>query len=381
MPGKNIRSNIGKKPLPFPAQPHRPNLAQRSNDPNTNSPLRLTVHPHTLLLANPFRIAHESRTDQPTLIVTLTDESSGLSGYGEAPMTRYYGLDSATCTAQLTSLAPAFAPEKDLTPEALHALLDQHAPTLNPFLRCALDVAAHDLWARRKGQRLGLLWPQDRTRRIPTCYTIGLAPVAEMVRKLQAFPWPVYKIKLGKGGDDVAIIRALREHTNAPFYVDANTGWTARQTIDYSGQLAELGVVFIEQPLKVEDLEGQRQVFKEAALPILADESCQVEADVDRCAAYFHGINIKVVKCGGLLPARRMIARARELGLQVMAGCMTESSVGISAIAQLLPELDYADLDGAMLLAEDPARGVTFDPQTGLARYPEIPGTGVVYPR
>ncbi|MEM9930907.1 MAG: enolase C-terminal domain-like protein, partial [Bacteroidota bacterium] len=169
--------------------------------------------------------------------------------------------------------------------------------------------------------------------------------------------------------------------TEAPFYVDANTGWTADQTIEYAAELAKLGVLFIEQPLKVNDVAGQRKVYAHSVLPIVADESCQVEADVDRCAACFHGINIKVVKCGGLLPARRMITRARALGLEVMAGCMTESSVGISAIAQLLPELDYADLDGAMLLAEDPARGVTFSPATGWVEYPDLPGTGVLYPR
>lgn len=340
--------------------------------------MRLIVHPHVLPLANPFRIAHESRTDQPTLIVELHDEASGLSGYGEAPMTRYYGLDSAECTAQLTSLAPAFASKNRLSPEATHTLIDAHAPALNPFLRCALDVATHDLWARQQEKRLGLLWDQTHSRQIPTCYTIGLGPVAEMVAKLKAFPWPVYKIKLGRGDDDLAIIQALREHTDSPFYVDANTGWTARQTIDLAPQLAGLGVLFIEQPLKTDDLNGQREVFAHSVLPILADESCQTEADVARCAEYFHGINIKVVKCGGLLPARRMIAEARQLNLQVMAGCMTESSVGISAIAQLLPELDYADLDGAMLLAHDPAKGVTFNPVTGFANYPEGAGTGVV---
>lgn len=336
----------------------------------------LKVHPFVLPLATPFRTTHESRTNQPTLIVELSDDN-GLSGYGEAPMTRYYGLDSRECTAVLTSLAPAFAPLKTLSPTDLHQLLDDHAPNLNPFLRCALDVATHDLWARQQNQRLGLLWEQDRNRSNATCYTIGLGSVAEMVAKLKATPWPIYKIKLG-GEDDLATISALREHTNAPFYVDANTGWTAQKTIDLSGPLKELGVVFIEQPLKTDDLAGQREVFAHSALPILADESCQTEADVDRCATYFHGINIKVVKCGGLLPTRRMIARARELNLQVMAGCMTESSVGISAIAQLLPELDYADLDGAMLLAEDPATGVTFDPATGYAIYPDRSGTGVV---
>ncbi|MCX8210164.1 MAG: dipeptide epimerase [Lewinella sp.] len=340
--------------------------------------MKLIVHPYTLPLANPFRIAHGSRTEQPTLIVELKDETSGLSGYGEAPMTSYYGLDSTVCTARLTSLAPAFAPKKELSPEQLHGLLDEIDHGISPFLRCALDVAANDLWARKQRRRLGLLWNQDRSRKTPTCFTIGLAPIDEMVRKLKAFPWPVYKIKLGAGDDDLAIIRALREHTNSPFYVDANTGWTAEHTIALSHELKALGVIFIEQPLKTNDLDGQKEVFLKSALPIFADESCQTEADVDRCAKHFHGINIKIVKCGGLTPARRMIARARELNLQVMAGCMTESSVGISAIAQLLPELDYADMDGAMLLAKDPARGVTFNPGTGFAVYPERSGTGVV---
>lgn len=343
--------------------------------------MQLIVHPYVLPLANPFRIAHGSRTEQPTLIVELKDDVSGLSGYGEAPMTSYYGLDSAECTARLTSIAPAFAPKKELSPEQIHGLLDEVDRGISPFLRCAVDVAASDLWARKQKRRLGLLWNQDRDRKTPTCYTIGLAPLPEMVRKLKAFPWPVYKIKLGAGDDDPAIIRALREHTDAPFYVDANTGWTAEQTIAFSHELKALGVVFIEQPLKTGDLAGQREVFQRSALPIFADESCQTEADVDHCTKYFHGINIKIVKCGGLTPARRMIARGRELGLKIMAGCMTESSVGISAIAQLLPELDYADLDGAMLLAEDPARGVTFDPETGFAVYPDRNGTGVILDR
>ena len=343
--------------------------------------MTLTIHPHDLPLRDPFRIAHESRLVQPTLIVELRDEESGLNGLGEAPMTKYYGLDSQTCATTLRSLAPAFSAQrgKELRDRGVKAVLEGLEGVLrgvNPFLRCALDVALHDLWAKLEGKRLGLLWEQDRTRQIPTCYTIGLAPMEEMVRKLRAKPWPVYKIKLGRGDDDVAIVRELRRHTEAPFYVDANTGWTARQTIDYSAPLQELGVVFIEQPLKPEDVTGQAEVHRHAALPILADESCQTAADVAKCADLFSGINIKVVKCGGLLPARRMIAEARRLGLQVMAGCMTESSVGISAIAQLLPELDYADLDGAMLLAHDPATGVTFDPTTGYARYPARPGTG-----
>ncbi|CAH0998876.1 L-Ala-D/L-Glu epimerase [Neolewinella maritima] len=342
--------------------------------------MHLSIHPYDLPLRDPFRIAHESRTVQPTLIVELRDEASGLSGLGEAPMTRYYGLETATCTALLEDLAPAIAPwtVEDLDVLGVEGLLRDLPTELNPFLRCAIDVALHDLYAKQAGKRLGTLWKQNRRRMTPTCYTIGLAPLPEMVRKLRATPWPVYKIKLGGGGDDVNIIRELRKHTDAPFYVDANTGWTARQTIDHAIHLKELDVQFIEQPLRPEDVAGQQLLNRHCVLPVFADESCQTEADVDRCADLFSGINIKVVKCGGLLPARRMIDRARALGLGVMAGCMTESSVGISAIAQLLPELDYADLDGAMLLAHDPAEGVTFDPQTGYALYPDRPGTGAL---
>ena len=338
--------------------------------------MQLHVHRFDLPLADPFRTAHEVRTVQPSLVVELIDPE-GRSGLGEAAMTRYYGHDPEVRRRELLALAPLFRPYDALTPTALHELLDAEAAQLHPFLRCALDVAAHDLWAKRAGKRLGELWSQP-ARQTPTCYTIGAAPVAEMVRKLRAQPWPVYKVKLGAGADDLAVIRALREHTDAPFYVDANTGWTARHTIELSPRLAELGVVFIEQPLPVADRAGQAEVFRHSALPIVADESCQTEADVDDCAGRFHGINVKIVKCGGLLPARRMIAGARVRGLRVMAGCMTESSVGISAIAQLLPELDYADLDGAMLLGKDPATGVTFDPTTGRARYPDRPGTGAV---
>ncbi|OAV43073.1 dipeptide epimerase [Lewinella sp. 4G2] len=336
--------------------------------------MQIIVHPKVLPLANPFRIAHESRTEQPTLIVELVD-ATGRSGFGEAAMTRYYSLDSAECASALQNLAPALALRKSLSPAALHDFLDREAPTLHPFLRCALDVAAHDLEGKHQNKRIGELWDQP-ARRTPTCYTIGMGSIPEMVAKVKAFPWPLYKIKLGGDGDDLDIIRALRNVTDAPFYVDANTGWTAQQTIDYAPELQAMGVLLIEQPLLVADEAGQARVKAASPLPIIADESCQTEADVAKCAELFDGINIKIVKCGGLLPARRMIQMARERKLQVMAGCMTESSFGISAIAQLLPELDYADMDGAMLLAKDPGEGVTFDPRTGLAIYPDRPGTG-----
>jgi L-alanine-DL-glutamate epimerase-like enolase superfamily enzyme len=173
----------------------------------------------------------------------------------------------------------------------------------------------------------------------------------------------------------VEIVRALRRHTDAVFRVDANAGWTVDETLRKAPVLKELGVEFIEQPLPPEDWAGMKEIYPRCALPVLADESCRTEDDVDRCRECFHGINIKLAKCGGLTPARRMIARAHELGLKVMVGCMTESTVGISAIAQLRPMLDYVDMDGALLLAKDVATGVTI--KKGVVKYPKVNGCGV----
>ena len=194
-----------------------------------------------------------------------------------------------------------------------------------------------------------------------TDYTIGIDTIERMTAKLQEYAgWPIYKIKLGTPGD-LEIIRTLRRHTDAVFRVDANCGWTVAETIANARALRELGVELIEQPLPAGDWEGMAEVFRRSALPVVADESCRIESDVDRCAGCFHGVNVKLVKCGGMTPARRMIARARQLGLRVMLGCMTESTVGISAMAQFLPLADYADLDGPLLLARDPATGVTIE--------------------
>lgn len=336
--------------------------------------MQLLIHPFDLQLASPFRISHESRTVQPTLILELRD-NDGNFGLGEAPLTRYYGLETEKCLAYLRPVQQALLSTTDLAPREVHLFLDQQFPDIHPFLRCALDVAAHDLWAKQQNKPLRECWTQENSaHRIPTCYTIGMGPVEEMVAKIDAFPWPVYKIKLGPD-HNVKTIVSLRKVTDAVFRVDANTGWTVAQTLDYALQLKDLGVEFIEQPLPAEDWAGHRELFEKSPLPIIADESCQTEEDVARCAGHFHGINIKIVKCGGLLPARRMIREARLRGLQLMAGCMTESSVGISAIAQLVPELDYVDIDGALLLKNEPATGVTFD-QNGVVQYVDGAGTG-----
>lgn len=334
--------------------------------------MQLLFHRVDLRLNHTFTIAHDSRDVQPTLIVELRD--GPYSGYGEATATRYYGVTIDGMVAALEQIR-SHVETADLTnPEAFWADVQPYLAQ-HPFALCALDQAVWDLWARRQGQPLHALWNLD-TRHSPiTNYTIGLDTPRRMVEKMMEFPWPLYKIKLGRPETDIATVRAMRSQTDALFRVDANCGWTASDTIAKSQVLAGLNVEFIEQPLPASDWEGAKAVFESSSLPVIADESCIVESDVDRCAGYFHGVNIKLTKCGGLTPARRMIARARQLGLRVMVGCMTESSVGISAIAQLLPLLDYADLDGSLLIANDPATGVTFD--KGRVVYASENGTGV----
>ena len=334
--------------------------------------MKLKLHAFDLPLAHVFTISHESISVQQTLVVELADE--GVSGYGEATSNKYYGQSIENMAHALEKARPAIEGARWDDPAEFWEQMRPHLAE-SSFAQCALDQAAYDLWGKRHGQPVYKLWGLTTENNPVTDYTIGIDAIDVMVAKMNEFPgWPVYKIKLGTQ-HDLEIIRALRNETEAIFRVDANCGWTADETIENSRAMQPLGVEFIEQPLPAERWSDMQRVFRESALPVVADESCIVEADVDRCAGHFHGINIKLVKCGGLTPARRMIARARELDLKVMVGCMTESSVGISAIAQLLPLLDYVDMDGALLLAEDVASGVTIE--RGVCRYPDVAGSGV----
>ena len=339
--------------------------------------MRLGIRDLHLPLRHPFTTSHGTLHAKHNLLVEL--EEGGLTGYGEAaPSLAYpqYGVEAIG--AALREIAPELA-GRGL--DAPAQLWDALAPKLRhqPFALCAIDIAAHDLWGKMRGQPVWRAWDL-RLENLPVSnFTIGLDSIEVMVAKMEeAAEWPVFKIKLG-GRDDLVTMRELRRHTTAPFRVDANTGWTADQAIAYAPELKELGVEFVEQPLPAGDWEGMARVYRESVLPVIADESCQTEADVERCAQCFHGINLKLTKAGGLTPARRMIKRARELGLSVMAGCMIESTVAISALAQLLPLLDAVDMDGAALLSDDPFEGVRVD--NGRAIFPEAPGLGVRFKR
>lgn len=323
-----------------------------------------------LELKDTFTISHGSRNFQKTLIVALTD--GGYTGYGEAAATTYYGVTVEGMIAAIKAIESLIADNIHKTPEDLWEITNPYLKE-NSFAQCALDIAMHDLQGKRNGLPLYKLWGLELKNLPITNYTIGIDTLEKMVKKMQDFPWQLYKIKLGTT-NDIEIIKHLRKFSDSVFRVDANCAWTAKQAIEYSKILKELNVEFLEQPLSPADSKGMAEVFKNSALPVIADESCITESDVKKCAGYFHGVNIKLTKCGGLTPARRMIAEAKKLGMKVMVGCMTESTVGISAIAQLLPLLDYVDMDGAMLLKNDIADGVKV--LDGKTHFPKRNGTG-----
>jgi len=343
--------------------------------------MELILHTFQLELKYPFTISRRSFDRQRTLIAEL--RSGDFRGYGEATENPYYpnttieAMTKAAQQVQVLLKGHSFTRPEELW-EQLSPLLKDY-----PFVLCAIDVAAHDLYGQMRGVSLRELWEGElsprRTQRDTegsgplSSFTLSIADGETNIRRMREMDWPLYKIKLGTARD-VQIIEELRAHSTAPFCVDANCAWTPEQTLDYAKIFKQLGVVFIEQPLPADQQEAMKPLFRESELPLFADESCCTEADVERCADHFHGINIKLMKCGGLTPARRMIAQARTLGLKVMAGCMTESTIGISAIAQLLPQLDYADLDGALFLKKDIASGVQITKDGPV--FPDAPGTG-----
>ena len=333
--------------------------------------MKVSYRTYQLPFVYPFTISKGTKTHQPTFVVKL--DFFGVTGYGEAPAISYYNIPIEKMVSDL-ELKKAFIEkfsfsDPDRFWHYLHHLFPQ-----NPFLVCALDMAGWDIYGKLKKKQLYQLWGLDTNTSPLTDYTIGIDSIETMLRKMKEKPWPIYKVKVGIEGD-VEMVAALRKETDARLRVDANAGWTLEQALYKIPQLEAMGVELIEQPLGKESWDEMKILFEQSSLPLIADESCVKEEDVLRCKGCFHGINIKLTKCSGITPAKRMISNARELGLQVMVGCMNESSVGTAAIAQLAPMLDYVDMDGPLLLAEDIAEGVKFD--FGKIVYTGDPGLGI----
>jgi L-alanine-DL-glutamate epimerase-like enolase superfamily enzyme len=262
---------------------------------------------------------------------------------------------------------------------------------LNPAAKAAVDMAAYDLLGQRHGLPVWALLGADSALAPRTSFTIGIDTPERMAQKTQAalahlYPTydaatgsgpatPILKVKVGtpRDGENLQAIRRVAPH--AVIRVDANGAWTAKEAIAAIRELETFGLEFVEQPCAAADLEGLRLVRERAHLPILADESCVVATDVPRAAPCVDGINIKLMKCGGIFPALQLIFAARAHGLRTMLGCMIESSVAITAAAHLSPFVDYADLDGHLLVVDDPFAGVAV--QDGRLVLPTVPGLGV----
>lgn len=306
---------------------------------------------------HPFTISKGTKTHQPALLVEL--EFFGIKGYGEAPAITYYDISVDKMIADIEYKKKFIEKVSFTEPERYWHYLHHTFPE-NPFLVCALDMAGWDIFGKLKRKQLYEIWKLDISKNPLTDLTIGIDTIENMVSKMKETPWPIYKIKLGTN-EDVRIMEELRKHTDSIFRIDANAAWKADEALEKIKIFKDLNVEFIEQPLAKEDWEGMKFLYEHSPLPLIADESCVSEHDVEKCRGHFHGINIKLTKCSGITPALRMIKQAREFEMKVMVGCMNESSIGTGAIAQLLPLLDYVDMDGPLLLAEDVAKGVQYD--------------------
>jgi L-alanine-DL-glutamate epimerase-like enolase superfamily enzyme len=319
----------------------------------------------------PFTISKGTKTHQPTLIVEL--EYFGRKGYGEAPAINYYNVTVAEML-QVLEQKKRFVEQFALTDPGrfwhfLHHLFPNH-----PFLVCALDMAAWDVWGKLKGQPLYALWGLDKNKRPITDYTIGIDTPEVMLKKIQEKPWPAYKIKMGFDGD-LEMITEIRKQTDTPIRIDVNEGWDMDMALRNVEQLKGYNIEFIEQPIKKNQEEEEKKLYKTSSIPIIADESCVSEHDVEKCAGRFHGINIKLTKCSGITPAIRMIKQAKDLGLKVMLGCMNESSIGTAALVHLSPMVDWLDADGPLLLTEDVSKSLQIE--NGLYQMPEQNGLGI----
>jgi L-alanine-DL-glutamate epimerase-like enolase superfamily enzyme len=336
------------------------------------SELKISYRTYNLRFRYPFSISKGTKTHQPTFVVAL--EHMGRIGYGEAPAISYYQIPVEKMAEDLERkklFVEKFAfTEPDRWWHYVH-----HLFPVNNFLVCALDMAGWDLFGKIKRQPLRAFWSKGGEPEPVTDYTIGIDTIEKMVQKLKEKPWPVYKIKLGTDRD-VEIITELRKHTDSIFRIDANAAWKAEEALEKIKVFSGLGVELIEQPLAKDDWEGMKWLYQQSPLPLFADEACVLESDVERCRDHFHGINIKLTKCGGITPARRMIAQAREMNLKVMVGSMNESTLGSAAIAHLLPLIDFVDADGPLLLEEDIATGLDYS-SDGRILTTSAPGLGI----
>jgi L-alanine-DL-glutamate epimerase-like enolase superfamily enzyme len=339
--------------------------------------LTLTRERLDLPLRQAWTISRGTRTVAQNVLVRLrwrAPDGRDLEGLGEAAPYPYYGELRETTEAVLDAFAGLLGDD----PFALDRVLDALEARVrhNPSAKAAVDLALHDLQGKLTGLPLWRLWGLDGARGPLTSFSIGLDEPGVMAEKARAAAgFPILKVKVGTERD-VALVRAVREAApGAQLVVDANGAWEPHQAVRAIRDLEPLGIRFVEQPVAARDLAGLRFVRERSPVPLIADESVATAEDVPALAGCVDGVNVKLMKCGGLRAARRVIEVARAHHLQVMCGCLIESSLAITAASHLLPLLDYADLDGNLLLAHDPFQGVRCE--AGRLVLPQGPGLGV----
>ncbi len=324
-----------------------------------------TLH---LELRSPFRLSRGSSEARDNVVVELA--SDGFTGRGEAAPIRRYDESAESSRRALEAMTAGLDDDADWAGAAARlALPGQRAA------QAALDAALHDLAARRRTIPVHTLVGVKRRPLPPTSWTIGLDPIPEAIAKVEAASdFEVLKIKMGAAGD-LDLLRAVREATSRPLRVDANEGWSFAGALERLPELARLGVEFVEQPLPAAQLDEIRALRAASPLPFVADESVHTAEDVPRLVGAFDAINVKLAKCGGISGALRLIDAARAHGMRVLLGCMIESSLGIAAALAVAPRVDWIDLDGHLLIANDPFAGIPF--VDGRLQMPAGPGLGV----
>ncbi len=335
--------------------------------------MKLSFQPFDLKLKHTFRIARETRDVQNNVIIYLEDEDE-IVGLGEAAPTRFFGEDVSSVTKVLRQLVELL---KDIDPfrmEEITRLLKNRFPG-DAAARASIDIALHDIIGKRLKIPLYKFLGLDQNEAKVTSFTIGIDTPEKMYKKVEAAKdFPVLKIKAGFK-DDVGILREMRKITKAVFRVDANTGWTPDEAIKKINLMEELGVELVEQPFPIGSRESLQKLRRHVKIPVFIDEDVRDSKDIPAFSGIVDGINIKLMKCGGIREAIRMIHTARSHDLKIMVGCNIESSVSITAAAHLTPLVDYVDLDGHLLVTNDPYTGVTVD--KGILTLPEGNGLGV----
>ena len=344
------------------------------NKSGKNAKLKLRFQPYNLQLKHVFTVATYSRTTTPDVQVEV--EYDGITGYGEASMPPYLGesVESVTRFLQQVNLEQFSDP---FQLEEILAYVDGIMPG-NTAAKASVDIALHDLVGKLLGAPWHKIWGLDKSKAPSTTYTIGIdTPDVVRQKTLEvAGQFNILKVKLGRDNDK-EMIETIRSVTQLPIAVDANQGWTDKHhALDMIFWLKEQGIVMVEQPMPKTQLDDIAWVTQQSPLPIFADESLQRLSDVVKLKDAFTGINIKLMKCTGMREAWKMVTLGRALGMKVMVGCMTETSCAVSAAAQFSPAVDFADLDGNLLIANDRFKGM--EVVKGKITLNDLPGLGLV---